>query len=82
KENDNIFELKNSRSKFSAADVPFITSNALNLELLSDTLQQEITATDAEVTSNKWYAFKSQSTDSLLKIMMHRSDNFFAEQTL
>lgn len=31
---------------------------------------------------NEWHKLKSQPTDSLLKPMMHRSDNFFAEQTL
>ena len=29
-----------------------------------------------------WTAIKTQPTDSLLKPMMHRSDNFFAEQSL
>ena len=29
-----------------------------------------------------WKKIYSQSTDSLLKLMMHRSDNFFAEQSL
>jgi serine-type D-Ala-D-Ala carboxypeptidase/endopeptidase (penicillin-binding protein 4) len=33
-------------------------------------------------TSSGWKTIKSQPTDSMLKPMMHRSDNFFAEQTL
>ena len=34
------------------------------------------------VTINTWHVIKSQPTDSMLRLMMHRSDNFFAEQTL
>lgn len=34
------------------------------------------------VTISKWNIIHSQPTDSLLKPMMHRSDNFFAEQSL
>ena len=34
------------------------------------------------ITINQWNTIKSQPTDSLLKPMMHRSDNFFAEQSL
>lgn len=30
----------------------------------------------------RWHKIKTQPTDSLFKPMMHRSDNFFAEQTL
>jgi D-alanyl-D-alanine carboxypeptidase/D-alanyl-D-alanine-endopeptidase (penicillin-binding protein 4) len=36
----------------------------------------------AHVHINKWNVLHSQPTDSLLKPMMHRSDNFFAEQSL
>ena len=34
------------------------------------------------ITVKKWHTIHSQPTDSLLKPMMHRSDNFFAEQSL
>jgi D-alanyl-D-alanine carboxypeptidase/D-alanyl-D-alanine-endopeptidase (penicillin-binding protein 4) len=53
------------------------------LQLLSDTLKTKVelvhTKFDRSPDVVKVY---SQPTDSLLKIMMHRSDNFFAEQTL
>lgn len=35
-----------------------------------------------EITVSVWHTIHSQPTDSLLKPMMHRSDNFFAEQSL
>lgn len=70
--------------------VPFITSDTLSSKLLIDTLKINKWAppgsappvmSDAEKIVRK-YALHSQPTDSLLKPMMHRSDNFFAEQTL
>lgn len=59
--------------------IPFVTANAL--EILSAVL-------DKPVGHGYYYDTKrekvlhSQPTDSLLKPMMHRSDNFFAEQAL
>lgn len=48
---------------------------------LADTLQKEVVQV-SDVPGNVLQDFYSQPTDSLLKITMHRSDNFFAEQTL
>lgn len=48
-------------------------------KLLSDTLKKEISF---QVNSETKSLIHSQPTDSLLKPMMHRSDNFFAEQSL
>ncbi len=45
-------------------------------------LWEEEDADITYVTINKWGVLHSQPTDSMLKPMMHRSDNFFAEQSL
>lgn len=69
---------------------PFITSISLSYQLLKDTLTNKFNIVEPgspppviigpETFKN--YFIHSQPTDSLLKPMMHRSDNFFAEQTL
>ncbi|HKB44683.1 MAG TPA: D-alanyl-D-alanine carboxypeptidase, partial [Chitinophagaceae bacterium] len=79
------FEFKGETKRI--LHVPFLTMNGeVNKKILSDTLHKKIipqddfipaTAGDRDVT-----VIHSQPTDSLLKPMMHRSDNFFAEQSL
>ena len=81
----NLF-LKPSEKSFSNTLIPLRTDIGLVSYFLEDTLKVEVTpASIAE-----GYKFNpppkkiihSQPTDSLLKPMMHRSDNFFAEQSL
>jgi serine-type D-Ala-D-Ala carboxypeptidase/endopeptidase (penicillin-binding protein 4) len=62
--------------------VPFYTGSGgqIQAELLGDTLHQIVESGYAALPAPKF--IHSQPTDSLLKPMMHRSDNFFAEQTL
>ena len=66
-------------------EVPFITGDAHDLALrLQDTLHKPVSVATDFVPVNpgdfKW--LKGIPTDSLFLPMMHRSDNFFAEQTL
>jgi D-alanyl-D-alanine carboxypeptidase/D-alanyl-D-alanine-endopeptidase (penicillin-binding protein 4) len=80
----NVFSVRHTTAKFSTTDLPFYTTgNQVLLQLLKDTLQTEVELSHEKM--NRSASVKklySQPTDSLLKIMMHRSDNFFAEQTL
>jgi serine-type D-Ala-D-Ala carboxypeptidase/endopeptidase (penicillin-binding protein 4) len=64
-------------------EVPFVT-NGLQaaLELLKDTLHANIAAGNFQISNLKSQIISSQPGDSLFKPLMHRSDNFFAEQTL
>ena len=88
----NTFYLQEGKEKKKEQDVPFFTNGVQSaIELLRDTLQKNVSFTPGLVLSPAkndamvQYAFKqvySQPTDSLLKPMMHRSDNFFAEQSL
>ena len=73
---------ENNKSKyfqvpFSQEDMPMVKA----LELLSDTLGKKISfQKNATLPASSFKTIKTVPTDSLLKIMMLRSDNFYADQ--
>ena len=73
-----------SEQLFKYQEIPFITSERSTIDLLKDTLKGLHLAYYGQISSkmNGISIIHSQPTDSLLKPMMHNSDNFFAEQTL
>jgi len=82
----NEIRLKNSNSNFTQLVVPIRTDVRYVSQLLEDTLKAENVSTFTIAPGYNYKvektAIHSQPTDSLLKPMMHRSDNFFAEQSL
>jgi D-alanyl-D-alanine carboxypeptidase/D-alanyl-D-alanine-endopeptidase (penicillin-binding protein 4) len=61
--------------------IPFVTNNGQTaLQILGHLLQKQVNFGGSYL--NGYTTIKSQPTDSMLKPMMHISDNFFAEQTL
>ena len=80
----NNFSLRSSNNKFSATDIPFYTTgNQALIQLLNDTLGNKAELAHFKIDRlPDVVTLHSQPTDSMLKIMMHRSDNFFAEQSL
>lgn len=89
---DNTFHLLEGNAVFNKIEIPFVTSNNQTaIEILkSDYGLQNLK--NGQLQDNSFYGeipahlaihtIHSQPTDSLLKIMMHRSDNFYAEQSL
>lgn len=74
----NTFTVSPGRRK--QPDVPFVPDDQTIAALLSDTLKTTVSLT-GENSGQENYIY-SQPLDSMLTIMMHRSDNFFAEQSL
>ena len=85
---ENIFTVTEGKEKNRELAIPFVTNGlASALELLKDTIGKEIKPanqfpTGGGQTGSAFHTIKTQPSDSLFKPMMHRSDNFFAEQTL
>ncbi len=80
----NQYSLRPSNGKLTSVDVPlYTTGNIATVQLLNDTLGNKVELAHFKLDRLpdvvKVY---SQPTDSLLKIMMHVSDNFYAEQCL
>ena len=77
--NENSFftlEQNNTKKYF---QVPFVYDTKLVLTILKDSLSKNISALN-DITLKSFKTLKTIPTDSLLKIMMLRSDNFYADQ--
>jgi serine-type D-Ala-D-Ala carboxypeptidase/endopeptidase (penicillin-binding protein 4) len=75
----NDFTFTNGTTKH--AQIPFTPDEKTLVALLKDTLNTDV-HTIGDFSENINGIIHSQPTDSLLRTMMHRSDNFFAEQSL
>ncbi|MBI3719362.1 MAG: D-alanyl-D-alanine carboxypeptidase [Sphingobacteriales bacterium] len=83
KREENYFQIITG-SENASQEVPFVTNGTETAKLfLSDTLKLNIiTSSQPQTTNYKLQTIYSIPADSLYKIMIYRSDNFFAEQTL
>ena len=79
---DNIFLWDYSDKNFTSQQIPFITSDTAINRIIKDTIKNLDLKFDNTCSTKNYSIIHSQPVDSLLKIMMHRSDNFFAEQSL
>ena len=87
--NENTYEITEGTEKKKELELPFVT-NGLQaaVELFKDTIYKEVVITRVPTINNQIInrgsaqAIFSHPTDTVLKLMMHRSDNFFAEQIL
>ena len=79
---ENKFLWKPDSSAIKNVEIPFITSTALSISLLKDTVRGLKLAMSENTSLKNAKKIFSQRTDAMLSLMMYRSDNFFAEQAL
>ncbi|MGZ5133522.1 MAG: D-alanyl-D-alanine carboxypeptidase/D-alanyl-D-alanine endopeptidase [Flavitalea sp.] len=86
--NENIYQITEGIENKKEQEVPFVVNGTQSaMELLKDTIYKEISLTAPPFSKGGFdktqsRTIYSQPTDTVLKLMMHRSDNFFAEQIL
>ena len=81
---ENVYTITQGIEKKKEQDVPFVTHGIQSaIELLPDTVGKEVLyITKLPPAATSFSTVHSQPLDSVLRPMMHRSDNFFAEQVL
>lgn len=86
RKDENKFSFWRSETVFTKQEIPFKTFGLRSgtLDFLMDTLGKFFPDVKYDLSYDNigFVKIHSQPTDSLLKPMMHRSDNFFAEQSL
>jgi D-alanyl-D-alanine carboxypeptidase/D-alanyl-D-alanine-endopeptidase (penicillin-binding protein 4) len=79
----NQFTISEGKEILKTLEIPFVTNGLFSaLDLLRDTIGRSILLVPGESTRKADRVLYSQATDTLLKLMMLRSDNFYAEQVL
>ena len=82
----NVFALKTHGTVVTNISIPFIVSESLVINLLSDTIHKDIRNVISQIrkghSTGTYKTVHSRPVDSLFRPMMFNSDNFFAEQTL
>lgn len=87
---ENSYKITEGKKSPAEQQVPFVTDGVRStIELLPDTIHKTVGLASSKMLEHLLFNktlrsdyIHSQPTDSLLKPMMHRSDNFFAEQSL
>lgn len=81
---ENVYTIHEGKEMKRELEIPFVTNGLQSaLMLLKDTLHKDIPDINYQISkSQKIQIIHSQPVDSMFRPLMHRSDNFFAEQTL
>jgi len=87
---ENRYRVTEGKEELKEQKIPFVTNGlSAAVELLPDTIHKTLNLVTPQAYQRQFLgknaqltAIHSQATDSVLKPMMHTSDNFFAEQVL
>jgi D-alanyl-D-alanine carboxypeptidase/D-alanyl-D-alanine-endopeptidase (penicillin-binding protein 4) len=69
-------------TKFDTLEIPFITSDSLTLTLLNNMVNNRVIKGKFPSSYDKASTLYSESSDSVYRLMMNKSDNFLAEQLM